>query len=313
MKHIDFRRIDLNLLLAFDALMSERNVGRAAAVVGVGQPAMSHALSRLRELFDDPLFVRTRQGMEPTSRAQHVATAVHDVLIQVHELVRHKPAFDPGMAAQTLRLGLSDNIEASLVPSLVERLRSEAPRMRVLVRSSNRERALQLLDDDGIDLAIGFLPDSPPWVARERLFVERLVCVFNPRLVAIRGTLTMKQYLAHAHVLVSLREDPTGIADEILARRKLKRTVVLTTPHFLSVPLLLRKQPLISTLPECMARHCASLAGLQISPLPFRSPTYDVSVLWHSRRTHDPANIWLRGLISELVRARENSKARLRA
>jgi len=293
----DLRLFDLNLLVAFDALIAERNVTRAAQRIGIGQPAMSHALSRLRELFGDPLFVRTAGKMRPSTRALELATPIARVLADVRETVLADRAFAPEKTEMTFRVGTSDQIELAIFPHVMATLRSLAPRSRIALSPVGREQLGPMLESGAIDLAIGHFPAASPVRTTEVLYHEEFVCVFDAKACGASAPIKLKTYLELPHILMSPRGDLSGEADTILSRGGGKRFVFMATPHFLTVPFLLRGFRAVAAIPRRLAEGCAEVAALTISPLPIPMEGYDISMQWHSRTETDPAQRWFRGLV----------------
>src|SRR5918996_946566 len=178
--HANLSRLDLNLLVAFDALLTERSVTRAAARVGLGQSAMSHNLARLRALFGDELLTRGAEGMRPTPRALALADPVRVTLAQIQAAVLQREAFDPSTAERSFRIGLADSIEVAVIPSLMARLRQAAPRVSVRLRSTNRLSILEELDTGRLDLGIGVFDQGQIHHKRRSLYTDSFLCLFNP-------------------------------------------------------------------------------------------------------------------------------------
>ena len=299
----DFRRLDLNLLLVFHALMQERHVTRAAATLFLGQPAVSASLKRLRAAFDDPLFVRTSRGMAPTPRAHELARAIAPLLASVQDHLRRRPGFDPATSERTWRIGLSDSLEVALMPALLRRLADRAPRTRVIAVDATRANAAGLLDDGRIELAIGSLPASPAWHRRRLLASWTFVCLFSPQQLPIRARrVTLAQYLRHPHVLTSFDASLRGHVDEQLEAGGHARRVIFSSPHFATSPLVVRSLPAFVTVPTFIARVWRETLGLVASPLPFEVPGHEVCVVWREADDADPGLVWLVDQLAETAR-----------
>jgi DNA-binding transcriptional LysR family regulator len=298
--HINLAAVDLNLLVVFDALMSERHVTRAGQKIGLSQPATSNALSRLRNLFDDELFVRTPEGMQPTSRAIALEPMIQQVLLQIQSALISETPFVPETSERIFTLGMSDYVEFVLLAKLMQVLEVVAPRVKIQVRSTDRQEGLKLLDAEEIDLAIGFFPKCFSWHQEQLLFKEQYVCVSSRNNPKTRDTITLEDYLKASHLLVSPKEDMTGRVDWFLEKQNLKRHVAITVPHFLVAPFVLASTNLIATLAERVARTYADVLDLIVLPLPLEIPGFPVTMLWHTKNNSDPAHIWLRTTISGL-------------
>ena len=296
--HANLSRLDLNLLVAFDALLTERSVTRAAARVGLGQSAMSHNLGRLRALFGDELLTRGAEGMRPTPRALALADPVRVTLAQIQAAVLQREAFDPSTAERTFRVGLADSIEVAVIPGLLARLRGAAPSVSLRLRSINRLSILEELDTGKLDLGVGVFDQGQIHHKRRALYSDSFLCLFNPAQLNFPVPISLEDYLSVPHVLASLTDDGHGAVDEALAKLKLKRTIALTTPGFLAVPFVLRRAPVITTMPSRLARFFADAFGLTTSPPPIELPTFTISLLWHASFDHDPGHVWLRQTVS---------------
>ena len=300
----DLRRFDLNLLVAFDILISERSVTAAARRMGVGQPAMSNALARLRDMFDDKLLIRTSAGMQPTGRALDLVEPVSRILAELREKVFRGRTFSPATDQRTFRIGLSDQVEASLMQGLLQAVARDAPGVNIIARSVEMRLGADLLSTGAIDLAVGYFPEVESELEVETLYHESFVCLFDAQACGVEPPLSLDAYVSLPHVLVSLRGEPFGHVDELLEAVGRRRSVVYTTPHFLAVPFLLHGLRAVAALPRRLAENCADAAGLSICPVPLPSDGYDVRMTWHRRTEADPAQAWLRTTIATVGRGR---------
>src|SRR5215207_1571389 len=237
---VDLSRVDLNLLVHLDALLTERSVTRAAARVGLSQSSMSHNLARLRSLFSDELLTRGPQGLRLTPRALALVEPVQAALTQIQALVSRDEAFDPGTAERTFRVGLPDSMEILIVPSLLAYLREVAPGIHL---------RLYNIDANRMDLAIGYgdFAQGQAHHKRRLLFTEAYLCMFNAERTGITAPISLDDYLRLPHLLTSLRHGwgEHGVVDDALGKLGLRRTVVLTTPRFLVVPYLVARAPVV--------------------------------------------------------------------
>jgi len=295
--------IDLNLLVILDALLEERSVTRAADRVGMTQPAMSHALGRLRKLFDDPLLLRTPRGMVPTARAEALIEPVRRALGELERAVFHRPAFDPLVERRSFSIGAADYAETVLLPPLLEQIGKKAPGIDLMVRVFRAEDMEEDLESGQLDLAITVLQDNEqPAVVQKRLFQERFVCVVRKDHPNVGEALTLEEYVSLSHALISPRGRKGGYVERELAKLGLSRRVALTVPHFLVAPMVVAQSDLVLTLPERLAKIFASMLPLRVVDPPLPVPGFNVSQVWHERQQHDPAHVWLRGLIMEVSR-----------
>lgn len=244
--------------------------------------------------------------MRPTPRALALADPVRVTLAQIQAAVLQREAFDPSTAERAFRVGLADSIEVAVIPGLLAQLRHEAPSVGLRLRSINRNTVLEELDTGTLDLGIGVFDQGQMHHKRRALYTDSFLCLFNPAQVNFVPPITIEDYLSVPHVLTSLTEDAHGAVDEALAKRKLKRSIALTTPGFLAVPFVVRRAPVITTMPSRLARYFADAFGLATSPPPIELPTFTISLLWHASFDHDPGHVWLRQTVSSLT-----SEARL--
>lgn len=274
--------IDLNLLKVLSEIERHGSVTGAAHALGIGQPAVSQALSRLRETLKDDLFVRSSGGVTPTSRVRELIEPLRLALGQIEETVFGMGDFDRSTSATRYLLGASDYAAVSFIPNIKIALAERMPNVNLAVVRADRSDAETLLSNGKIDMALGMFPNPGNWMKCRRLFTERHVCVFNPELVSTPDPMTIKDYAAHEHMLVSLDGTATGFIDKILHEKGLSRRVSVTTPYFLQSAYLLKRLPLIATLPERFVQGCSTLSKMAIRELPFETATFDVSALWRS-------------------------------
>lgn len=294
---------DLNLLVAFDALVAEGNVTRAAERVGLTQPAMSHALGRLRKLVGDPLFVRTPQGMVPTPRAVELVDPIRRALGEIDRALHQAPRFDPREARRPFTLACVDFGSFVVVPPLLARLREEAPGVDLVVRQLRMETVERQLAEGEVDIAVGVLYDAgEPWMMARRLFTDRFVCLVRAGHPVVNGSLSMDQFVALEHALISPRGRHGGFVDTALARLGKKRRVALMIPHFLAAPMVIAQSDLVLTLPERIGRAFAAMLPLTVVAPPLELDAFAVSAFWHERQAHDVAHAWLRSVLIDVCR-----------
>lgn len=305
--HINLARIDLNLLVALDALLSERSVTRAAARVGLGQSAMSHNLARLRTLFGDELLVRAADGMRPTPRALALADRVRIALSDIAALVNRTDRFDPATAERTFRIGLPDSVEMLIGPRMLALACTEAPGIRFRFYSTDGHPLLDDIDADAIDLGIGIgtFPDGQTHHKRRVLATDSYLCMFNAGKVGLKPPISLADYVRLPHVLTSLRKGERGVVDDALEKIGMARQIALVTPRFVAVPFLVAGAPVITTMHARLARLFARELDLALSRVPVELPEVTVSMLWHASYDGDPGHTWLRQLI-----VRANGKTR---
>jgi DNA-binding transcriptional LysR family regulator len=294
---MNVRDVDLNLLRVFDAVLRERGVTPAAAGLGLTQPAVSNALSRLRAVFGDPLFLRTPTGMDATPFARELAAPVRQALALLESALAHGPGFDPASATRAFRFYMSDLGQIEFLPPLIERMQQHAPGVRLEAVALDVEDIAAALAAGALDLAVGFLPGLGPPVRRRALFRDPYLCLM--RADHPIKSLTKRKFLEASHALVTYRGGHRVI-EEALERAGLARKIALRVPHFTVVPMVLERTDLILTLPARVARVFERRGKLKSLPPPVPIPPAEVAVHWHERFEADPGNRWLREQVIEL-------------
>lgn len=297
---IDLAGVDLNLLVVFDALMAERHVTRAGERIGLSQPAMSAALSRLRYLLKDELFIRRSDGMHPTRRAQDLAVPLRQALLQI-QVALEPETFVPVEAKRTFKLATNDFAASVLLPTLGRRISAEAPQVDIRVIAADDPLAMTLLDQDVADLAIAPFEKVEPQFERQQLMEPGdFLCVMRQGHPLSSKPLTLEAFALTPQLLVSRTGDPCGFVDEILAQFALERRVAFTVPSFLLAPIVLMQTDLIATLPRRLAEMCQDM-GLTICEPPFPQRKFPLAMLWHRRLSKDPGHTWLRNTLAEVA------------
>ena len=305
MHELHLRSLDLNLILALDALLEERSVTRAAQRVGITQSAMSHALARLRAVTGDALLVRTPSGMVATARAEELAPPIRRALEGVATALRPPQAFDPKTAERRIRIGTGDYGEIVLLPRVVERMAKEAPRidLRVIFLADSLAGILRS-GDVNLLLTPVFAADAGPGVYARKLFDERFVCVVRRGHPLAGKKLTLARYVASSHALISPRGKEGSMTDDALTRLGLSRRIAVTVPHFLVAPHIVVQSDLILTLPARVANMLAAPLGLEVlkPPPELGLEGFSVSAVWHERTHADPAQRWIREVFAEVAK-----------
>jgi LysR family transcriptional regulator, nod-box dependent transcriptional activator len=304
---MDLTGVDLNLLVAFDALMDERSVTRAANRLSLSQPGMSNTLARLRKLFDDPLLVREGLALTPTPRADALRQPVRDALAIIGEALGQRTGFDPAQDRATWTVSCSDYSLLMLIGPLVRRLAAEAPgvTIRVLPRAPDPVR---LLRDAAADLVIEpaeIMPDAQ--LASQRLFADRwLCCVWAGNSAvgdaAAGGRMALDAYLRLGHLVYSMgRGQPASIVDQYLEQSRLPRRIEFTVESFLLAPFLLEGTELVTVVPERAVPHLRRTAAIRLLEPPVPLPAITEMLWWHPRHTATPAHAWIRARIAEIA------------
>lgn len=296
---MDISRVDLNLLVVFEALLEHQSVTRAGAAIGLSQPAMSAALARVRLLFDDPLFVRSGGGVRPTARAEALADPVRAVLQAVRAEVLPKPRFDPASTTRTFTLVMPDIGEVAFLPRLLARLREEAPGANLKTLAMPPAAIERALEGGAADLALGLFPDlTKARFYQRRLFRNSFLCVASAERHG-GAPLTLKRFLEASHAVVSPEGRTHDLFERELKKRGCVRRVRLEIPHFLSLPAIIEGSELLATVPRDVGEAFARRAKLRLLEPPV-NVSFDVKQYWHDRVHKDPANLWLRDMVHAL-------------
>jgi DNA-binding transcriptional LysR family regulator len=307
--------LDLNLLLVFEAILQTQNVTAAAERNGLTQSAMSNALGRLRQHFDDPLFVSTRNGMLPTPRAVELTRPLLQALTLVRSTDQGGKGFDPVQSKRRFRIHMTDVGEMVFLPPLVKRLDEMGAGVRIETTQLDSTEVAEKLESGEIDLAVGYLPSLSKSLDNLPLFREHYVCMTRQSHPLVRnGKLTLEKFLEASHVMIASMGSGHRVIERKLVEKGIKRDVALRVPHFLVIPMVVAHTDRIVTIPNRVATTFATLVKVDLHPLPVDIPSFDVSVFWHPRFADDPPIQWLRDLMVELFhvprKGREGTRGR---
>lgn len=296
--HHGVERLDLNLLVVLDALLRERSVTRAAKALGLTQSAMSHSLARLRQFFDDPLFVKTHRGVAPTAKAESLAPAILAVMETVRDQILAEARFDPSRLKRAFTFCLSDMGELVFLPRIVENLKTMAPACRVHTLQVAPTQLASVLGSGEGDLALGSVLNATEGLYEETLFDHTFVCIVSVRHPTAGDALTLAEYQAMPHIAVTLTGDPRTPYDAAVEASGIKRDIRILTPHFLIIPLLLDQHPeFVATVPRELGTVFARHGIVRMIEPPMGLPTFALKQYWHPRFHHDRASRWLREMM----------------
>ena len=292
-------KLDLEWLAVFDEVYKTGNVSKAAERLGMAQAAASTALNKLRAHFDDRLFTRTAQGMQPTPHAERIYPNLREVLAQLAQAQGNRSSFEPAAAQRRFRICMTDISEVVLLPGLLDHLRHVAPGVHIETEiiSTNSGRRLQ---DGEVDLAVGFMPQLDAGFYQQTLFMQNFVCLAARNHPRIGARLTRKRFEAEAHAVVSTSGTGHAIVDTTIARLGLKRDVVVRLSSFLSVARIVAHTELVVIVPRILGEVLATQEPVKLLELPFALPDYAVKQHWHERFHADPGNAWLRRTVAQL-------------
>lgn len=295
---MDTRKTDLNLLLALEALLAERNVTRAARRLRMSQPALSAQLARLRDMFGDPLFLPAQRGVIPTQRALELAERLTGVLDQVRSIVTENTAFDPDSADFTVSMAASDYVQQVLLIRLILDVRRQAPQLRIALKALDGRTIEQQMERGEVDIAFMTRHTAPESLHSRPLFDERYVCIAAARHPRIRGQLSLAAYLGEEHVVLSPRGGAFATdADTALAALGVQRTVAVSAASFLCVPEIVARSDLLALVPARLVSR--STWSIQRLAPPFSVRGFSMAMLWHDRTHGHPGHRWLRAQIHE--------------
>ena len=308
---MNLKNIDLNLLVYLDALLSTRNVTQAAESLGISQPAMSNGLRRLRELFADPLLIRTKDGMSPTERAEELQPLVRNIVAAVEQAVEPDKGFDPAVAERVFRLSVSDYSECTLMPPLLKRMQDIAPNVTLDILTPS-DVSYKDVEGGNVDLVINRFDDLPQSFHHRTIWRDGFSCMISTQ-NPIRDDFNLNNYLEADHVWVSKTGMGIGVGvepdqvqqlgwvDDALARLGKKRHIRLYTRHYQAAMQLAEMRDLVITIPSKSAKLQKDNPKVMILPPPFEIPEIELKMAWSSLQHHNPANQWLRSLIAEVA------------
>lgn len=292
---------DLNLLVVFHVLMEERNVTRTGQRLGRTQPAISSSLRRLRAAFDDPLFVRTPKGLEPTPRAEALAPAVAAIIDQTNDCVAKPSEFNPSVAKASFVIGAPDRCSVPILLPTIETLGREAPGFVINLRTTDRDYAVQLVHNDEVDLAVGWMDDVPPHLERLYVYDDTFVCLSRADhpLNFQDGHASLENILSYGHVAVSSTGDRMTAFDVALKEHGLSRQVSAVVMSFTIVPEILLQTDLIGVFTQKTAEYLATRYPLKVASLPLTIPPIKNYMIWHQRFNSDHSHRWVRERIEQ--------------
>lgn len=290
--HID--RVDLNLFVVLDAIYAESSITRASQKLRLSQPAVSHALGRLRQLFDDPLFVREGRAMVPTPLARNLIEPVRRALRELEVTFGDIERFDPSHTQKHFTVAVRDVLESTLLPPLMQHVTTQAPQVDIAAIRVDRRQLESELASGALDAAIDVLLPLSQKVQRQRIALDPVVVIARKDHPLIRGSCALDNYLSQEHVLVSSRRSGPGLEDIELSRLGLQRRVRLRCQHYFAACQVVSQTDLILTMPERHARVTNPPFGNQLLPFPIETPQLDAYLYWHDSVSSQPANRWLR-------------------
>lgn len=293
-------KVDLNLYRVLDAIYREGSISRAALVLNLTQPAVSHALARLRDIYGDQLFIRAGKRMVPSPLTHAIIQPVRDALAALQQTLAAPTAFDPATNRKQIVLGMRDIVETVLVPELVPLLEAQAPLTQIAsIRTARRDMEAEL-GNGRLDLAFDVLLPVGTAIRHRKLMESRFVVVSRKRHPLLRGGLTLEKYLQLRHVVVSSRRSGPTVEDFELSRLGMHREIGMRCQNFFVAWRTISNCNMLLTVPESLTRHAGFDAALKVWPMPVALPDLAVHMYWHENMEDDPANCWLRERIAGL-------------
>ena len=289
--------IDLNLLVVFDLLYQEQNTQRVALRLGITQPAVSHALKRLRLLLNDELFERTSQGLQPTPRASQLHPGFADALARVNDTLNLHNDFNPALSGRTFHLNMTDIGEIVFLPRLLQHLSQVAPGVSLHTARSSHHALKYEMEEGQIDLAVGLIPQLGAGFYQQRLFEQRYVCLMRDNHPLATGDFGLEEFRSAHHAVIVASGTGHGVVEEQLANAGIQRPVRLTLPHFAAIPYIVGSSDLVVTVTNKLAEATCERFGLTVREHPLVFPDIPINLFWHRRFHQDPGNRWLRGLV----------------
>jgi len=291
--------MDMKLLVVFDEVYKTRSVSRAGDNLGIAQSSISISLAKLRRHFGDPLFVRTSEGMQPTPHANSLVAPIRKTLDLLRVITKQQAVFDPAGAQRTFRICMTDITHLVLLPALVNRLRDVAAGVKVEITHISSQTP-KMLESGEADLAVGFMPQLEAGFYQQKLFDQDFCCVVRREHPRVRSRLTETMFKRENHVLVTAAGTGQNLVEEALESYGVSRNVALTLPNYLGIGGLVAATDLVVTVPRRVAETLLRIADVKLIAPPFELPVFAIKQHWHDRYQHDPANRWLRSVISDL-------------
>lgn len=297
---LDPRNMDLNLLVVFNEVFQEQQISSVAKRLNLSQPAVSNALARLRRTFDDPLFVRTKTGMQPTPLAEQLAEPIRLALNGLTEAMNLQEQFDPATSKRKFNIALTDVAELYFMPRLIAHCTTLAPQVKISTERSARLDLMAEMGSGRIDVAIGAFRQVSDALFQRRLFKQSCVVLMRNRHALAEANLTLKRYLSAQHLMVNSSESPYDRINLDLERAGVLQQVKFSVPHFTAVPYIIADSDLLVTVPQKLAESVALPFKLTCRAAPLALPELQTNIFWHRRYNQDQGNLWLRNLIGTI-------------
>ncbi len=297
---MNMKKMDLNNLLMFEAILETRSVSKAADRLGISQPSMSHALAKMRQAFDDPVFIRVKNEMQPTPHAKEIEAPIRQALKLARTEIFQSQHFEPTISTKTFTFCMTDIGATAYLPHIIKQIGKLAPSVKIRTVSPIAEKQEEGLESGHVDLAIGYFPD----LKKAGVFQQKLlrnsgfVCIANENNpYAKNGVFSLKSFMAAPQVAVRTEGRSMEVIEKAMMKLKISRRVLVTVPHYLSLLSLIPSTDLVAIIPNDLADAFRTQINVKIYPLPFSSPTVEIKQIWHARFHRDSANRWIREIV----------------
>ncbi|MFL9943858.1 LysR family transcriptional regulator [Paraburkholderia graminis] len=290
----------MRLLQVFDEIHRNRSVSKAADELEMSQPSISVALAKLRDHFDDPLFVRTSEGMQATPLAQQLITSIRGALQLLDQLLSTKVGFDPAAATRTFTICMTDITQMVVLPRILEKLKDRARHVSINVVRLTDE-TYRNMESGSVDLTIGYLSDPKAGIYQHRLLERDFVCVASANHPRIMSQVSTSLFENEGHLIVGANGSGLALAEDWFHKNKIRRNIILRVPDLLGVDKIISESELIATVPRPVGDFLAKSGLIKVYQHPIELPTYLVKQHWHERFHLDPGNQWLRRVISDIM------------
>jgi DNA-binding transcriptional LysR family regulator len=297
---MNLSQLDLNLLLIFNQLLLQRRVSAVAEKLGLSQPAVSNALTRLRRLLNDELFVRTSRGMEPTPYALQLAEPIAYALNTIETALNQNATFDAASSKRRFTIAMNDIGEIYFLPKLMDRLAGIAPDVTINTVRHTAINLREAMEAGQVELAVGLLPELKAGFFQRRLFKQRYVCLFRAGHPLDKGEISTEEFSQAEHMVVGASEIGHAKLEETMSAKGIRRNFKLTVPHFVAVGHILSRTDMVATVPERYAQECMAPFGLKSASLPVALPEFAISLFWHAKFHKEPGVQWLRNVMFEI-------------
>jgi DNA-binding transcriptional LysR family regulator len=297
----NIKTVDLNLLIVFEAVWRHRAVSKAATALALPQPTVSNALRRLREIFEDQLFVRAAGGVIPTPFAEQIVVHVREGIAAFDRTLQFKNAFDPAATERLFTILMTDIAESIILPRLLEACRRTAPGVSFRTIQLSGDAIVPALRAGDVDLAIGYIPALRTGVMQQMLFVSDYACLASARHSSIGKKLTRQQFCNARHAVAEAHGTGHDIVEKTLRKLGLGRQIGARVPHFLALPLIVSSSDMLATVPRPLGKLMRNIADIRIHDHPFALPAIPIRQFWHERFNDDPGSQWLRGTFRRVL------------